>query len=44
MGIVEKLADKSDEQAELLEKDEEQFDRKIRSDLDNDDDFAAMAW
>ena len=28
----------------MLEKDDEQFDKKIRSDLDNDDDFAAIAW
>ena len=45
-AMVEKLGDK-DQQKEIetgLGEEEEDFDQKIRKDLENDDDFAALVW
>ena len=46
MTMVEKLGDK-DQEKEVeagLGGEEEDFDQKIRKDLENDDDFAALVW
>lgn len=44
MGMVEKLVEKESASQGAEFDDDEDFDQKLRNDLDNDDEFAGLVW